>query len=315
MLVQALASALETFYLSKFSWNLLSIISQNEKSKKFSKLEAKKIVKNVANISLMSITGMIIANSDRLLIGYKLDLEQLGFYTIASTLAVALNRIIGPIIIAVFPRFTSIFSKLDLNHLRKMYFLLNRLTILLITPLAIFLVIVSQELMLIWTDDAKNTKVISIVFSYLVIAQIFNSMMQVSTNLLISIDKLKILNFLNLIIIIIYIPGFYYALPYFGLVNAALSWMLLNLFSYIVIEIYTCLEIFKLGVVQFVSYLFVERLSLIVNILFLLLCIIPVKWILTLSNLQYLLLSSIYLILLYCFFTKQILRIIKNLSD
>jgi hypothetical protein len=55
----------------------------------------------VAGVSLITFIGAVLSQTDRILISKLMSLEQLGYYTVAATLAASLGRLTGPIIAAV----------------------------------------------------------------------------------------------------------------------------------------------------------------------------------------------------------------------
>jgi O-antigen/teichoic acid export membrane protein len=103
--IQLVSYLVETFLMRKTVWRILHQMKKYDISyKKFRLKELTIAWRAIAGISLMSILGILITQADKLIISRQMSLEQLGYYTIAVTLAASTSRLVDSIIIAIFPK-------------------------------------------------------------------------------------------------------------------------------------------------------------------------------------------------------------------
>ena len=105
------------------------------------------------------ISGVLLANVDRLFISKLLPAEELGKYTLAWTLTGFLQLGIQPFYRAYFPRFAELFALGNTDKLRNEYFLGCSFTSCIIVPFATIGAVFTNEIFFAWIGKADETVV------------------------------------------------------------------------------------------------------------------------------------------------------------
>lgn len=232
---QVLAGAFETGLLAVLTWSVLRREALAGTAK-FDLGELKDIWRFMVGVSLVTVLGVSLSQADRILISRLLPLEQVGYYTVVATLALSLSRLVGPIITAVFPRFTAGLARNDGGAVFETYCRSVQLMIALLVPAAVVVAVFSRELLLVWTQMGEVASNAHLALSLLAIAQIFVSLTHISSNVQLAAGKTRFLLWLNLLSLLVFLPVLYGAVVQFGISGAAGAWLLLSVVSYGVME-------------------------------------------------------------------------------
>jgi O-antigen/teichoic acid export membrane protein len=180
----------------------------------------------IAGISFLS---TIILQSDKILVSKLLSIDYLGYYTIASTLALFPIMISNPITTAIFPRFISLIELEDKEKLFEFYHNTCKLVAVVIFPICVTIIFFSSSVVFVWTgsDDTaiKSSKVASI----LILGQLLQVITSVPFYFASAIGKTKLIFFIQFASIFIFIPLLFILIPEYGIVGASISWLSMNL--------------------------------------------------------------------------------------
>jgi len=106
-----------------------------------------------AGMSATAVLSVILVQSDKMVLSKMLPLQEFGYYMLASTVAMGLYVIIGPVFSAVYPRFTQLLSSGEEQNLIHLYHKSSQFMTVLVMPAAITCSLFSGDLLLIWTQD------------------------------------------------------------------------------------------------------------------------------------------------------------------
>ncbi len=82
-----------------------------------------------------------------------LPLRIFGYYAVASTAAITVTYLGGPLFTTFLPRYTQLYAAGDDELLRATYRRSCQLNAMITIPIVIFLALFSQEALLIWTQN------------------------------------------------------------------------------------------------------------------------------------------------------------------
>lgn len=153
-------TALALFFL----WKKLELF-QNKAH--FSMKSLRRIWQFSLGMTAISLTIVILTQTDKLLISKLFSLEEFGCYCLAFTVAFALFFFIQPLVNLYFPIFVRLLEEKDIYSLKKTYHHACQLVMLVICPLALILICFSKHLVYWALSDAalaeKTAPIISIV--------------------------------------------------------------------------------------------------------------------------------------------------------
>lgn len=172
-------------------------------------------------VTVTGIVGPIMVYGDRFLISNLLGAAELPFYAIPQEGLFRLLIIPAAFGSALMPLLSSA-NIADINHFYKVYFnKIAKIMFAICTLSAIF----AYPFLAVWLSPAFAQKAIVIVL-ILLVGIYFNGLSQIPYTLVQSQGKPKLTAFFHLAELIIYIPLIWILVKHFGLVGAAVAWVL-----------------------------------------------------------------------------------------
>jgi len=177
----------------------------------------------------LSLVGLLLTQTDKLIVSKMLSLEMLGYYTIAGTLALLPISIANTISSAVFPRFNELVALVDRNGLRRLYHKTWELMGVAIIPAGLVLVIFAKDFIFAWTGSKIISQHVGLVASLLVGGQLLQAITIVPFYLALAHGNIKYSIKIGISSIILITPLLIYLTIKYGLVGAGFSWLILNI--------------------------------------------------------------------------------------
>ena len=205
----------------------------------YSKPFQKEIIIEGAFMSAYSAVNPIFIYLDRYLIGIVLSLYLAGVYTSFYDLISRITIIASSISIALFP--SAAYFSMNKKELKKIFVLALKYTAILSFFPVLIMVLFGSQFLSWWLNDSfpldySNT-IIIISAAYFV-----HGINSIYLKTFHGIKLLKFPLFLSLSLAIFYVPALYYSLFYFGLIGAALIFLIKNLielfFNYIYMNLF-----------------------------------------------------------------------------
>ncbi len=175
---------------------------------------------------------------DKLVTSKYLGLTEFGYYSIASTLAQVPTIIASPIIISVFPLFTSYVSQFNINELSKNYHKYSFLITAVVAPVAFCIAFYSIPLITLWTGKPEIALATNYVVKFLVLGGFFLCMQLTPFYLALANGFTKINLYLGCVCLVTVIPLMIFSIKNYGMLGATIPWVFVNLISFIVIGLY-----------------------------------------------------------------------------
>lgn len=171
-------------------------------------------------VTIIDIFGAISSSwIDILVLGFLLTAADVGIYFTAiriallSTLAlIALNAIFSPII-------ADLWQKRNIKELDKSYKLTTRWSIILVCPASILIILLSDELMLMFGDDFAEG---GLILTIIVIGRLFNGFTGGVSQMLVMSRYQKIEMYNTFFTIVLWLSCLFIFVPKYGIISAAI---------------------------------------------------------------------------------------------
>jgi O-antigen/teichoic acid export membrane protein len=194
----------------------------------FQKESLFRIWRFAAGMTGISVTAIILTQTDKIVLSKILPLEMFGYYTLATVVASALYFFIGPVFSALFPRFSQLVSMNDQIGLKELYHKSCQFMSVMILPAAIVVSLFSSEILLLWTGDPVTVANTHTIVSILIIGTALNGLMNLPYGLQLAHAWTTLSLYTNIIASIVLVPMIYFLATRYGVVGAASAWVILN---------------------------------------------------------------------------------------
>lgn len=153
--VQAFVAGVQTLATRAVLWRMLGGVGNRKPA--FRLVFLHRLWRFSAGMALTMISGVLLANVDRLFLSKLVSTEELGKYTLAFTATGLLQMGIQPFYRAYFPRFAELFAMRDAVRLREEYYQGCRLLSSIIIPLAMIGWMFAPEIFMAWVGRVDKT--------------------------------------------------------------------------------------------------------------------------------------------------------------
>jgi len=220
-----------------FALTLYRLLPQAERPPHFS-FGALKGIKDFAG-GMMAITflALLLTQVDKILLSRLLTLETFGFYSLAATVANALNVVPGPITAAFYPRFTELVARGDESTLISIYHKGAQLVSVFMGTAAIMLIFFGHMAILLWTRNPELTQRVTSLVAVLSLGMLLNGLMWIPYQMQLAYGWTSLTIKVNVISVAIIVSAILLLVPKYGAIAAAWIWVALNA-GYIMIAIH-----------------------------------------------------------------------------
>jgi O-antigen/teichoic acid export membrane protein len=222
---QMLTSVCHTLLLACFLWRSLPRPKQKAQ---FSLVLFRNVWRFAAGMSSIAVVSVILSLMDKVILSRVLTLEKFGYYTLASTLAFSLQRLVAPIFDAAFPRFSQVVALGNEDQLKNLYHKTCQIMSVAILPVAGIIAVFSPQVLLLWTRNASTVENTYLLVSLLVTGVALNGLMNPPYALQLAHGWTKLAFYQNLVAIVILVPTTLIAVNRVGSLGAACVWVILN---------------------------------------------------------------------------------------
>lgn len=195
----------------------------------FQKQLLKGVWRFAAGMSAISVLAVILTQMDKIILSRMLSLEMFGYYTLASSVAMALAFVFTPVFSAVYPMFTQSVSADDQEGLKRLYHKSCQFMSVLVLPVAIVTALFSYEIILLWTQKPVIAEKSHLLVSILICGTAINGVMNLPYALQLAFGWTKLSFFKSTIAVILLVPLIIYMAMRYGAVGAASVWLVLNM--------------------------------------------------------------------------------------
>ena len=179
-------------------------------------------------MSINSVLVLILFQLDKIILIKILPLRMFGYYAVASTAAVAVTYLSGPLFTTFLPRYTQLYANENKEFLTAAYRKSCQLNAIITIPTVIFLTLFSKEALLIWTQNPDIADHAHLILSLLVIGYGLNQLACLPFALQVAAGWVKLGVYTNAVAVIFIVPALVIAAYFFGGVGAATVWIALS---------------------------------------------------------------------------------------
>ena len=202
----------------------------------FSFVRLKNLARFSFSVGLVSATGTLLSQIDKLAVSNMLSIEMLGYYTFASAVAAGVLYFTYPITIATFPRLSALFAIGDGAALKHIYRKTNIFISTILFPIVFIIATFSEEILALWTGDISLAQKSANILALLVLGAGANGLYTMPYSLALAQGWTRILLYVNVIALVIFIPIVYLFIEHFGVIGSSFAWLILHL-SYLLVPV------------------------------------------------------------------------------
>lgn len=176
----------------------------------------------------ITLTGILLTQSDKLILTKILPLEKFGYYVIASVVASIPGMIAMPFNNAIYPRFTQLVAARNFTELTALYHRACQLVAVLIVPVGLVLACFPKEIVILWTGNIETAQNTYILIRILVAGTTLMGLMLIPYALQLAFGWTRLSLVFNFIGVIVLVPAMIWLTKLYGAVGSSLMWLTLN---------------------------------------------------------------------------------------
>lgn len=219
------AALLETLFRGAYSWKIIQI---KRNQLKWSLIELRAVWKLVAGMSGATLLGALTVQMDKIILSRMVNIEQFGYYTIATTVSLGTLQLINPLMQALLPRIIQIRN--NFIALRNLNFKVAGIIALLTVLGAVFFIFTGKLFLNIWLIVPHETiEEIYSMLAVLLAGTALNAFYNIGyANWLAQqkINRILQVNMISFGLSIILTP---LSIAWLGTIGAAIGWLIINL--------------------------------------------------------------------------------------
>ncbi len=211
-----------------------NVIGENLIEFRINKEVVNKIGRFTLGIFLIMIVATINTQLDKVIIGKMMSSENLSYYTLSVTLAMAIVTLISPVSIASLPRFTYLYSINDIEKSLELFKKLFNFIIVIVLTSISMLFVFSKEILWIWTNDVSIASNSSLSLPWLCLGFGMIALQHIPFNIAVANGYTKLNNIIGIVSIFFTIPSYWLSYRYYGVEGVAFTFFLNQFLSTIV---------------------------------------------------------------------------------
>jgi O-antigen/teichoic acid export membrane protein len=187
-----------------------------------------------AGIAGTMLLGLSMTSMDQMILSAILPLSELGYYTLAVTVAAVLGHLVQPITTAIYPRFSQLFERGDVRGARDHYHFFSQLVATIVMPLGAVLVFFPDDVLTLWTRDADFARSGALVLSLRTVGTVLNTLMHVPHIAQLAFGWSALGAGANAVAALLFTPLLVVLSQRWGGSGAGVAWIVLNLGMFLV---------------------------------------------------------------------------------
>jgi O-antigen/teichoic acid export membrane protein len=212
---QAIVGMAYALAMRAAAWNALGKPSR----RKFDVDGLRRVWRFSAGMSGVAISGAVLMQLDKILLSRLLSLEAFGAYALAGTLSSGLYILLTPTFNVIYPR---------LSRMVMFYGVGTRFLLAFLFPLAGFVSVYSNEILILWIHDLAIAARAAPIVSIFVLGTALNGAMHFPYALQLAYGITKLPLTINAILLSFTVPTTIFLAYKFGAVGGAFSWAIIN---------------------------------------------------------------------------------------
>jgi len=182
-------------------------------------------------LMLIMALSIAVTQLDRIVLSAIRPLVELGYFSLALSVAAGMGRMIQPMFNALYPRYSKLVSLGDEDALCHLYHLSNQYLAIVIAAISVVLMIFSHDVIYLWTGDAAIATKVAMPLSILAAGTALNGALNLPYALQLAHGWTRLAVGANFVALALGIPFSIWAVAYYGVTGAACLWLAINLGS------------------------------------------------------------------------------------
>ncbi|MGO4710535.1 oligosaccharide flippase family protein [Chryseobacterium sp. 2TAF14] len=180
-----------------------------------------KIWRFAGGMLLISLIASLNTQMDKLAISKLLNINTLGYYTIAISIAMVIHILVSPISIALLPRFTALYSKGEREEASQLYKKINLFIAILLFSFMANIIFHGNKIIWIWTGDLNLAEKAGVFLPILSVSFTMLAFASIPYDIAIANGYTKLNNLLGILSLFLTLPGYWIATKLYGGIGAA----------------------------------------------------------------------------------------------
>jgi O-antigen/teichoic acid export membrane protein len=220
-------------YAIVMRWAAWRVIGRNGNSK-FSLGALNSIWKFSMGMGGVAVFSVIFIQMDKVILSKILSLEAFGHYMLATVVVSGMYLLVTPVFNIIYPKFSAYIVSNKQEKLINLYRIGGRLLASTLFPIAMLLVLFSEDLVRAWTGNSIIAISVAPIMAVLAVGTALHGVMYFPFALQIANGETRLALKINIVLLLLFIPMIsFFALRY-GALGGAFSWLLLHLIYMII---------------------------------------------------------------------------------
>jgi O-antigen/teichoic acid export membrane protein len=195
---------------------------------RYSLAALRSVARFASGMFLGTILSLLLSTADKLIISKFLPLAELGYYTLASTMAAGLMQLIIPMNTAISPQFTELVTRGTHADLAALYQRSCEWLAAIIIPPALVMVCMPHAVLLAWSGDTQLALSATPLLALLALGTLLNGLMNLPYMLQLAHGWTRLSIQVNSVAVLVMLPLSAWAVNRYGAPGAAAAWVVLN---------------------------------------------------------------------------------------
>lgn len=179
----------------------------------------------------VGVLAMAVSQFDRFVLTSLRPLEEMGYYTLALSVAAGLGRMVQPMFNALYPRFSRLVAQKNESGLLELYHLSSQYLAVVLAAITAILIAFTYEILWLWTGDTALAVKVAPTLQLLVLGTALNGLMSIPYALQLAHGWTRLSLGLNAVSLLLCLPICLWAVQHYGMLGATAPWLLANLIS------------------------------------------------------------------------------------
>jgi O-antigen/teichoic acid export membrane protein len=180
------------------------------------------------DIAVITVFSIALTQGDKLLLSQRFNLADFGAYTLAATAAAGLYVLSNPFFSAFFPYFARLATLGDARLVGNAYRQVSELMACGLLPLAVVLVVFSQEVLWVWSGDMAISQRAAQVLMFLAAGTAINGLLLTPYAYQLAMGKTRLSLWMSGIALMVTVPALWILSVSHGPIGAAFVWFAVN---------------------------------------------------------------------------------------
>lgn len=247
---------------------------------KFSASALFAVRKFAGGMLLTTLLSLLLLTVDKIILSAMLSLTEFGYYTLAGTVAGALQQLVQPVNQAIYPRLASLVASGNHVAITSIFHRSSQLVSIIVIPSTCLLVFFGWDILYLWSGNSVLADSTAQFLTIMAIGNALHTFMYIPYSVQLAHGWTRLANQVNFVAVLLLVPLLLITVPKYGGIAAVWVWLGLTL-SYVFISSYfffakllpnersrwfqediflsAFIAIFVVGVAKLISFLWVKN--------------------------------------------------------